>query len=308
MSEDLDVKVGASGYVDLKIGKSGFKVLYAIVVGGSLFYYKNITDATPKGNLDLKGYTINLECKPDNKKKVAFSIDKDGKAEMCVQVGTQNEKDTWVTSCKAGTSLDPCEAPNKDGTAKKKKQTVGMGMQKGLASATADSSVGKAIMKKIVNEETTTLINALKALVTTESGSEKKAKELEENIIKIAVKAYILVDNKYLKGEQFLVADKPLRDAFNLLVKVFNGRQRAKKERVVEALQKVEGFLKQAEKVITDLLGPHLGGKNMMKLGSIFATVANVKFLETVFYNDAVSEELEKLIDAMDYYTQFHYT
>jgi hypothetical protein len=64
---------------------------------------------------------------------------------MCIQVGTQNEKDTWVAACKAGTFLDPCEAPSKDGTAKKKKQTVGMGMQKGLASATADSSVGKAV-------------------------------------------------------------------------------------------------------------------------------------------------------------------
>lgn len=52
-----------------------------------------------------------------------------------------------------------------------------------------------------------------------------------------------------------MVADKPLRDAFNLLVKVFNGRQRAKKERVIEALVKVEGHLKQAEKVITELLG-----------------------------------------------------
>lgn len=46
----------------------------------------------------------------------------------------------------------------------------------------------------------------------------------------------------------------------------------------------------------------------MMKLASIFQTVANVKFLETVFYNESVSDELEKLIDAMDYYTQFHYT
>jgi len=227
---------------------------------------------------------------------------------MSLQVGTKNEKDSWVTNLQAATSLEACDAPSKDGSAKKKKQGVVMGMQKGVASATADSSVGKAIMKKIVNEETTTLINAMKALVTSESGSDKKAKELEENIIKIAVKAYILVDNKYLKGEQFLVADKPLRDAFNLLVKVFNGRQRAKKERVVEALQKVEVHLKQAEKVITDLLGPHLGGKNMMKLGSIFATVANVKFLESVFYNESVSDELEKLIDAMDYYTQFHYT
>jgi len=136
----------------------------------------------------------------------------------------------------------------------------------------------------------------------------KKANEIENNIVKIAIKAYILFDNKYLKGGQFLVADKPVREAFNLLVKIFNGRQRSKKERVLEALQKVEGLLKTTEKVITELLAPHIGGTNMMRLASIFATVANAKFLETVFYNESVSDELEKLIDAMDYYTQFHYT
>jgi len=308
MSEDSEVKVATSGYADMKIGKGGWKVGYATLVGGSLFYYKLITDQVPKGSVELKGCKINPDGKPNDKKKFAVYVEtSEGKLEIALQFGAKNEKDSWVTALQTATTLDSCEAPSKDGTAKKKKQTVGMGMQKGIASATADSGVGKAIMKKIVNEETTTLINALKALVTSES-SEKKAKELEENIVKIAVKAYLLVDNKYLKGEQFLVADKPLRDAFNLLVKVFNGRTRAKKERVIEALQKVEGFLKQAEKVITDLLGPHLSGKNMMKLGSIFGTVANLKFLESVFYNDDVSAELEKLIDAMDYYTQFHYT
>jgi hypothetical protein len=311
MSEDAlteEVKNGLSQYIDVKIGKGDWKVAYVVLVGGSLFYYKLITDQAPKGHFDLKGMTVNGDTKPGDKKKFAFEFQKDGKAQFCGQVASQDLKNEWLAALKSATSLDACEAPSKDGSAKKKKQGVGMGMQKAVSSSVADSSVGKAIMKKIVNEETTTLINALKALVTVESGSSKKADEMEANIVKIAVKAYILVDNKYVKGEQFLVADKPLRDAFNLLVKVFNGRQRAKKERVIEALVKVEGYLKQAEKVITELLGPHLGGKNMMKLASIFQTVANVKFLETVFYNDSVSDELEKLIDAMDYYTQFHYT
>jgi len=295
-----------SQYIDVKIAKGDWKVAYVVLVGGSLFYYKLITDPTPKGHFDLKGMTVGTETKPGDKKKFAFDLSKDGKVQFAGQVATQDVRTQWVNKLKTAVTLDPSEAPSKDGS-KKKKQGVSMGMQKAASSAVADSSVGKAIMKRIVNDETTTLINALKALVTIESGS-KKADEIEANIVKIAVKAYILVDNKYLKGEQFLVADKPLRDAFNLLVKVFNGRQRAKKERVIEALQKVEGYLKQAEKVITELLAPHMAGKNMMKLQMIFQTVANVKFLETVFYNESVSDELEKLIDAMDYYTQFHYT
>jgi len=179
------VSVSTNGYLDIKLLKSGWKVGYAILVGGSLFYYKTMNDSAPKGHIDLKGYTINIDAKPSDKKKFAFSIDKDGKAELSGQVNTPEQKESWVNALKAATSLEPCEAPTKDGTSKKKKQTVGMGMQKGIASATADSSVGKAIMKKIVNDETTTLINALKALVTVESGSEKKSqrngKEYSQN-------------------------------------------------------------------------------------------------------------------------------
>jgi hypothetical protein len=43
MSEDSEVKVSSSGYVDMKIGKGAWKVGYATLVGGSLFYYKLIT-------------------------------------------------------------------------------------------------------------------------------------------------------------------------------------------------------------------------------------------------------------------------
>jgi len=297
-----------AGHLEMKVGKGGWKVGYAVLIGGSLYFYKNMGEPA-KGHVDLKGLTVVGEAKASDKKKFAFQLDQEGaKSEWAGQTKTKEDRDIWVNHLNAAVKLEPCEEPSKEGIAKRKKQTLGVAMKKKALSGAADSSVGKAIMKKIVNEETTTLINALKALVSVESGTEKKAIEMEKNIIKIAVKAYILVDNKDIKGEQFLVADKPLRDAFNLLVKVFNGRQRAKKEKVIEALQRVEADLKKAEKVITELLAPHLSGKNMMRLASIFSTVANVKFLETVFYNESVEDELEKLIDAMDYYTQFHYT
>jgi len=126
--------------------------------------------------------------------------------------------------------------------------------------------------------------------------------------LKIAVKSFLLVENKDLKGSDFLKADAPLRAAFNLLVKVFNGRRRAKRERVIEALEKVEKELLEAQRIIIELLSPHLKAKNMMCLTSIFSTIGNLKFLETIFYDDSIEEELEKLIDAMDYYTQFHYS
>jgi len=103
-------------------------------------------------------------------------------------------------------------------------------------------------MKAIVNEETTTLLNALKRIVKSESNSAKKADDLEKNIIKIAVKSFLLIENKVLTADDFLVADKPLREAFELMVKVFNGRGRVKEEKIKEALAKVEELLKKSRR------------------------------------------------------------
>lgn len=44
---------------------------------------------------------------------------------------------------------------------------------------------------------------------------------MEKNIIKIAVKAYLLIENKTVTADDFLVADKPLRESFELMVKIF---------------------------------------------------------------------------------------
>jgi len=45
----------------------------------------------------------------------------------------------------------------------------------------------------------------------------------------------------------------------------------------------------------------------MLRISQAFGSIADVKFLITVFDNDELEEDLDKLIDAMEYYTQFHY-
>jgi len=190
---------------------------------------------------------------------------------------------------------------------KSKKQGVMNRVKKRAASKTATSTLGKKVMKVIVNEETSTLLNALKRIVKTQTGDAKQAEELEKNIIKIAVKAFLLIENKQITADEFLVADKPLREAFELMVKVFNGRSRVKDEKIREALAKVEEFLKKAEEILTNLLAPHLTAKNMLRISSVFGSVAHSEFLYPAFKNPSSEEDLDKLIDAMEYYTQFHY-
>jgi len=305
MTESSSSVAIKTGYVEMKERKV-YHAVYCQLVGSTLFYYKTANDPTPKGQLELKD-CIWADSVKGEKKKFHFGIVRDSKEVFVGAVGSQGELDSWKKDLVASFDKDAGQAVQSPGEVKKKKTNVSMKMKKGVAAKTANTAVGKKVMKSIVNEETTTLLNALKALVEAESGSAKKAEEIEANILKIAVKAFLLVENKDLKGSDFLRADAPLRAAFNLLVKVFNGRKRAKRERVIEALEKVEKELQEAQKIIVELLAPHIQGKNMMRLTSVFGTVGNLKFLETIFYDDSIEDELEKLIDAMDYYTQFHY-
>jgi len=165
-------------------------------------------------------------------------------------------------------------------------------------------------MKAIVNEETTSLLNALKNIVRVESGEtgdNKKGEELEKNIIKIAVKAYLLIEKGRIDSDDFLKADRPLRAAFELLCRCFNGRNRVQSEVLYEALLKIEGHLREAEEVLTDILAPHLTAKNLFRISFSFGLIADAKFLNKIFTDATYDEELEKLVDAMEYYTQFHF-
>jgi len=162
-------------------------------------------------------------------------------------------------------------------------------------------------MKTIVNEETTSLLNAMKVIVKAQTANVKAAEDLEKNIIAIAVKAFLLIEEKKLIADDFLLADKPLREAFELMIKVFNGRGRAQNEKITVALLKVEEHIKKSEEIITNLLAPHLSSKNMLKISETFSLLSNETFLNEVFRNQSIENEMEKLIDAMEYYTQFHY-
>eukprot|EP01124_Arcella_intermedia_P017838 TRINITY_DN24815_c0_g1_i1.p1 TRINITY_DN24815_c0_g1~~TRINITY_DN24815_c0_g1_i1.p1 ORF type:complete len:355 (+),score=99.62 TRINITY_DN24815_c0_g1_i1:77-1141(+) len=312
--EEGVVKVSRVGYVEMRLKKKEWKAVYCVVIGGSFYYYKSSTDTDPKGHIDLAGHHIvsPLEIKGE-KKKHTFSIQAADNASTAGEnslfigsCGADVELKSWKTSLEEAIHKDKSDPPTVVAQKTKKQSVVGRAKKK-AASKTATSALGKKVMKAIVNEETTMLLNSLKRIVKAESGSQKQADDLEKNIIKIAVKSFLLIENKSLSPDDFLVADKPLREAFELMVRVFNGRSRVKEEKIVEALHKVEELLKKAEEVITNLLAPHLTSKNMLRISSAFGCIASADFLLTVFKKPELEDDLDKLIDAMEYYTQFHY-
>jgi len=167
-------------------------------------------------------------------------------------------------------------------------------------------------MKSLVNDETTILLAALKRIVKVEAGATKKAEDLERNILKITVKVYMLIEARELNAEDFLSADKPVREAFELLVRIYNGRDRVKQDKIVEALKKVEVLLKKAEEILTPLLSQHLSSKIMLRVSFVFACLVElVKSLEHILFlkekNESLEADLEKLVSSMEFYTQIQY-
>jgi len=225
------------------------------------------------------------------KKDFCFSLEGE-KDSVFFALYSEADFKEWIAAIEKGSTKDETEAPDRSDIEKKKKEGLQRNQpssghtepklfvclfvgllsraKKNVAGSAAASVLGKKVIKSILNEETSALLVAVKKIVTKESGK-KKADEIERNIIKITVKAYLLVDKKEIEGDAFLQADKPLRQAFEILIKCFNGRGRAKPEQIRAALDKAEVFFKNAEKVITTLLQPHVSAKNMFRLAATFS-------------------------------------
>lgn len=297
--DEEDEELSLLGFLELKKGPKGdYKPVYAIVSAGSLFWYKDSRDSKAAGTVALKGYTIDPNVEGQKKE---FAVELKGPDAFFLAFTSTVDKQKWVTVL-TDASAKPAAAnpPVRDGSSKK--QGMGARAKKRMAGSVASSALGKKVMKAVLNEESTSLLAAMKRIVSKSDGK-KKAEELEKSIIKLMVKGYLLMDNKKIEGDAFLAADKPLRQAFELLARCYKNRSRAKHDALVEALGRVEGMLSQAEKIITELLQPHLSPKNMFRLASTFGYLGSQKFLENAFNDAELDEELEKLIDAMEYYT-----
>eukprot|EP01120_Amphizonella_sp_Union-15-10_P004837 TRINITY_DN1559_c0_g1_i3.p1 TRINITY_DN1559_c0_g1~~TRINITY_DN1559_c0_g1_i3.p1 ORF type:complete len:374 (+),score=129.04 TRINITY_DN1559_c0_g1_i3:90-1211(+) len=301
-SDDEEKKISRVGYLEIK-KKDRWKPYYCCLVGGSFFYYRTSQGVEPQGTVHLKGSLVKkLEPSGDPKKKWVLEI-KTEETILHAAVGASQELDAWVDSLKSNLKLEQSQPPTKEKTKKQGRMT---GAKKKIAGNVAVSTFGKSVIKKVINDETAALLISIRKIVKKESNA-KKADELEKNIIKLAVKSYLLIDKGKLRGDDFLIADSPLREAFELLIKCFNGRGRVEPKVLSDAFRRVEGMLHRAETVITNLLAPFLTPKNMFRISSTFGYLGNAEFLEKVFKDQSLEDELEKLIDAMEYYTQFHY-
>jgi len=183
-----------------------------------------------------------------------------------------------------------------------KKGGLGLRMKKNIAGRVMSSTMGK----KIIPQEVRALLKSLNHIVTRVEGA-KKAKEIENNIIKLIVKAKICIDEKKVQEEEFLKADVPLRRSFNLIVDLYDFFGEPINDRTRNKFEQATSLMVDVSVILRDLYKPHVQPKTLGRLKSIFDVLSNPEFYLSVWKHPDISSDLDDLVDAMNKYIQIHF-
>eukprot|EP00013_Stygamoeba_regulata_P016127 CAMPEP_0177667828 /NCGR_PEP_ID=MMETSP0447-20121125/22354_1 /TAXON_ID=0 /ORGANISM="Stygamoeba regulata, Strain BSH-02190019" /LENGTH=293 /DNA_ID=CAMNT_0019174131 /DNA_START=30 /DNA_END=907 /DNA_ORIENTATION=+ len=193
-SDTEGVAILREGFLESKKTKKR----YYILTEGTLFSYKGQMDKEPCETIQLKDASIKEQ--DASSKMLVFTADG---VEYALKCKDADRREMWQLLLEACIGKDPSSAPERD-LRKKKSGSLSRVMQQKAAS----SAAGKKVLRGIAPDAVWELLDMLKKFVTSVSGS-KRAKELEKDILAVAIKGALLFRAKKLE------ADMPdLREAY----------------------------------------------------------------------------------------------
>jgi len=291
-----------------RIGQKKWNFYYVHLIGGSLHYYKDAEDQEPKGTIELNKLKFDPNDNEGSTQKFCFSLKNDS-FDYLFYCEEQSDWEEWTKSIIANMEKDP-QPPMKKEKRKNKAQELAYRMKKGVGEKAASSHLGKKAIKSQTPDEVKDLINALKIVLEQESKSSKKPQEIEDNMFKIGIKCYFLVEGGKVKIEDLLEADRPLRQALETLIKCHNHAKYSRKvnqQLLSEKLELVQKNFLEVTEVMFKTLGPHMKTRNVDKIKETTEYLGNPQRLLTIFTDSAMDENVQILIDAAEHYTQFHF-
>jgi len=315
MSEEFDKdgllwkRVGSKPIKKRKFGQKKWSLVYVNLISGSLNYYKDEEDEKPKGSIELNELTLHKDdTQGSSSKKHCFSL-KNDTFDFLFACEEEAELNAWVAAIEANMKKDSAPALKKE-KRKTRAQALAFKAKKNMAVKMGTSAVGKKALRGSAPDEVKNLIGSIKHIVELSSKSKSKAVEIEDNIFKIGIKCYFLVEDKRITIDDLLVADKPLRQALELLSRCYDHAKFARnvnKELLGQKFGEVNKMLMEAAEKISNLVGPHLKPKNVDMVRSTIEYLGDPERLMQIFMDPAIDEDLQELISAGEHYTQFHF-
>jgi len=311
MSEDFD----KDGFLYKRTGHSQerkkfsqkWKYYYVNLIGGSLHYYKDVEDVEPKGTINLKELEFKKGEKEGSSHKFCFVL-KNSTLDYLFFTEEEADYNEWTEAIEKAMKKEPAP-PLKKEKRKTRAQELAYKIKKNVGGKAATSALGKKAIRAQAPEEVRNLIASLKKIIERESDG-KKAHEVEENIFKIGVKAYFLIDGGKCKWDDLLEADKPLRQALEILIKCHDHAKFSRNPSPVLLKEKfviVQKNFEEAADKLTKVLSPLMKPANVARIKMTTDYIGNADRLLKIYLDEALNDPLQDLISAAEHYTQFHF-
>jgi len=240
--------------------------------------------------------------------KYCFAL-KNDKQDFLFYCDEENDWKEWLDAIQKSMAKDS-KPPLKKDKRKSRAQELAYRLKKNTVGKAATSALGKKALRSQAPEEVKNLIASLKRIIEKDTKSTKKASEIEDNLFKIGVKAYFLIDAGKCKFDDLLAADKPVRQALEILTKCHDHAKYSRNPNpklLQEKFVQVQQLLSETSTTLTALLTAHMKPKNLAKIKETTDYLGNPERLMRIFQDEALNEDLQELISAGDHYTQFHF-
>jgi len=225
------------------------------------------------------------------KKKFAFKISavqEDGtNGTFYFTVPDEGARNEWITSLNTNKTKDSVDI------ILRVKQSTSMRVKRNVSCAVATTTAGKDVIRKFVGKKALQSIDIVKDVVT-QFEDKKKANEIENFIIKIAVKAILLWQNKDITEED--VADVvPL--VRSLWISVLNYCQ-------MPFTYDPVGIKSSGDELalaFSSILAPHVSEKTLNSLRETISYLEQRELLDIVFEREAqegMRKELVRILNA----------
>ncbi|KAL6057702.1 hypothetical protein QOT17_015303 [Balamuthia mandrillaris] len=332
------------GFMNVRVGKidkkkqttkqgKKWKYLYFNLVGGSLYLYneQEYQNDEPKHSIQLSQCKLSPEAVDCRPLKWCFRLLSE-QHEYTFSAESEQERRDWLAALELNRdkpSRPPIpkeklssSTPTKGKRDSHRLSTFKQRTRKNVVEKATFTPMGKKAIRARAPKEITNLIDAVKKIVERETGSTKRANEIEKDIWKIGVKSYLLVSDKRVSLKDLLEADPPLRQSLDLFAKchhhvvdvLINVNTRRgtiartlNKEKLEELLQQVQVLVRQAADTFRRVLEPHLQPKSLERIESIVSYLGDPQTLLKILVDVGLSIEVGALVSAGEHYSQFHF-
>jgi len=270
--------------------KRKWKARWCQLCNGALLIKGKKEDQDSKKDILLSGCEVRI-AEPVHRKDYVFILVTPYE-ELLFAVNDEDSLNQWISS------INDCKDKTVTVQTKKRKQGKLMRVTKSVGGKVATSSAGKKIIKDMIGKDGVKVINIIKKVVT-DLYDKNRAKEIENDIIRIGVKFILLFRNEDITANDISGLKPRIQKLWHLsqdYAHIINFDYNA--QPIQEAANLVFELLRH-------LLNQRISERNMEMLNELQGFLFSAKILDYLFTGEETRDQRRLLADILERHYNF---